>query len=53
MEEILEAFGCSKYLVHVDATVLKIQGNVFLRSDLAPELIWTQEGKYKSNTCRQ
>lgn len=52
MEEILQALGCSKYSVDVDPTVLKIQGNVFMHSDLVPELIWTQEGKYKSNTCR-
>ena len=53
MEEIIQAFGCSKYSVRVDASVLKIQGKIPLHSDLVPELIWTQEGKYKSNNCQE
>lgn len=53
MDEILQTFGCSKNSGHIDATVLKIQGKVLLHSDLFPELIWTQEGKCKSNTFRE
>jgi hypothetical protein len=53
MEEILQAFGCSKYSGHIGTTVLKIQEKVLLHSDLVPELIWTQEEKCKSNTFRE